>query len=324
MIQREYAPFIHSSKNAPFIYLNLIVAMLPCVCFSFISYGLRALVLVAFSGFAFFVSDYFMARVFRGKSAKKDYYDLSSICSGMIFALLLPPNTSIVIAIIGVLFGSVVVKQMFGGVGANLINPAIAARLFVSIVFSSELDGFAKPITSWFKIGSLITGASASSTIEQADATQLYVLEIIAGQFASYIGIGCAVVILIGLIFLLAKGIIKIYSPLAYLLSLALLYPVFSKINVFTYIGFRTFVYFMLTSGVLFVATFVLSDYTTTPINHKSAIISGCICGVMTAFMVGRFDSMVALCVPVLIANLTTPFLDYCSKKSFRKEGDAL
>ena len=312
MIQREFAPFIRTSKNVPYMYLNIIIALFPCICAATFIYGLRVLVMVAVSAFLSFVGDYFVGYIFRGDETKKDYFDLSSIVNGIVFALLLPPDTSITIVIAGVVFGVVLIKQVFGGVGSNLFNTALASRLIVSVLFPNALNGFAKPLDDWFSFGTLFSGPTADAVA--SDPSRFYILEILGGQYSTFIGTGCIVVIIVGGVYLTFKGIVKIYAPIAYLVTIVALMPVFEGINVLSYLGIRTVVFYMLSSGVFFVATFALTDFTTTPINKYSAIVYGILGGLITAFMADRYDSIYVLCVPVLICNLTIPFLEYCIK----------
>ena len=134
------APFIHSEKTAPYIYFTHIAALLPCIVFAVFYYGIRALILILFSSILFCICDNLFAKISRRDQIHMgDYFDLSSIASGIVFALMLPPDTSLFIAFAGVFFGSVVAKQFFGGAGNNILNPACAARLFVGITFPASL-----------------------------------------------------------------------------------------------------------------------------------------------------------------------------------------
>lgn len=121
MRKNNYAPFIHTEKTAPYIYLNVLVALAPCACFAVAHYGIRAIFLIGISMILFYTFDFVFARTLNATNRSKDYLDLSSLISGGIFALMLPPDTSILVVILGVLFGSLVVKQFFGGVGSNIV-----------------------------------------------------------------------------------------------------------------------------------------------------------------------------------------------------------
>ncbi len=328
MIKGHFAPFIHSEKNAPFIYINVLIALIPCIVLAVVYYGLRALCLLFLSQALFFFFDYAFSRLFRSKTINKDYIDISSVISGTIFALLLPPDTSVDVVIMGVLFGSLVIKQLSGGVGTNLMNPAIASRLFVSIVIPGKLSGFSEPLDNFFKLDTLIDFTGRHSSM--GDTARIYAVEVLAGNFATFIGIGSGIAVLIGAFYLLFKRIVRGYAFFGYVIGIILFYPVLHITDFINGGGFRAFVVFFLTSGVLFIAIYALGDFTTMPMNPLMRLIASFVCAVLTVIIYEKVDPITGLCAPVLLTNIATPTIDYylgtLTHKEIRnkKAGDAL
>ena len=149
MMNKTLAPFIHTEKNAPYIYLTIIAALVPACCYSIFYYGIRAMVMILICTLSFMTCDVLRSKVSR-RDGNGEYFDISSVVSGLVFAMLLPPDTPVYMALAGVLCGSVVTKQIFGGAGSNIINPAAGARLFVEMVFPSGMCGYAEPREDWF------------------------------------------------------------------------------------------------------------------------------------------------------------------------------
>lgn len=318
MIKGYFSPFIHSEKNAPFIYINVLTALIPCIVLSVVYYGLRAAILLVLSQTLFFFFDFAFSRFLRPKTVNRDYLDLSSIISGTIFALMLPPDTSIFVVIIGVAFGSIVVKQLFGGVGANIMNPAIAARLFVQILMADKLMGFAEPMTNFLKVDSLID--ITGKKMMMGDIRTLYAAEVVAGNFSTYIGIGSCIMIVLGAGYLLLRRIVRGYAFAGYLAGIVLVYPIVHIRAFITGGGLMGFLLFVLTSGCLFIAIFALGDFTTMPINPMMRFAVSFICASLTVVIYDKVDPIVGLCAPVLFVNFCTPAIDYYSMNMTHKE----
>ena len=241
----------------------------------------------------------------------------SSIEAGVIYALLLPPGTSLVVALTGVLFGSFVVKQFFGGAGNNILNPACVARLCVEMIFPSQMSSFKEPLTSWFDVMSL-TGRT-DGVIRGDDPQSLHIVEIITGNYAGYIGTGCALLILCAWIYLLVKGTVRVYAPSSYLVMLALLYPFMREGLSLNSEGFKSLGIFLLSSGALFIAVYMLGDFTTMPSRILGGVFAGVICAVMTAVLYGRVSDMCAVLAPVMATNFMSFEIDFFTKTIARR-----
>lgn len=314
--QITLAPFIHTEKNAPYIYLTLIAAMVPCAIYGAFYYGLRAIILILFCMLSFTLSDLLFTRI-AGRGVKGEYFDLSSAASGIMLALLLPPDTSLVTALTGVLFGSIVTKQIFGGPGSNLVNPAAAGRLFVSLVMPSAATGYAEGGgEGWFILRTLIFGAKGG---EFHDYTNCSLPELLTGNFPGTIGGACATCILLGGFFLVMRGSIRMYAPIAYLVTLTVFYPLSNVLEKGRGFGYEGYIAFMLASGVVFVAVYMLGDLTTMPSRFSAGFFAGMVCALLTLVLKVFVRPDVALLAPVLSVNFMSFVLDFLMKTLTRK-----
>ena len=307
------APFIHTEKNAPYIYLTRLAALMPCVVFAVFAYGIRAIILLSLSVAGFMLTDIVAAKLIR-RHAKGEYFDVSSIVSGLTFGLLLSPETPVTAVIAGILFGSVIVKQLFGGAGSNILFPATAAVLFTNTVFPSSFSGFSKPLGDWFAFVSIVSGK-----VTNPDYSGLSYPEIISGFAGSLLGVSCCLMILIGLVFMLVKGTIRIYAPAGYMLTLLAGFPLTHISTIFSSQGLHQYVLFILSSGVMFIAVYCLGDYTTVPSRPLSAVTAGIVCGVFTLILYGRVSDVTMLVSPVVAVNFMSFVLDYFSKSISRR-----
>ncbi|SCW44244.1 NQR2, RnfD, RnfE family [Ruminococcaceae bacterium YRB3002] len=320
--KRSYqAPFIHTVMTAPYIYLTHIAALLPCVVTGIIFYGISTLVLIVLCAGSFMILDYAFGRMVRRDGIDRNYTDFSSIEAGVIYALMLPPGTSVIVALTGVLFGSFVVKQFFGGSGNNILNPACVARLCIELLFPTGMAGYKTPMSSWFDVSTLVRGAAGSPDVivSRDDTSVLYFVELLTGNYAGAIGMTCALLIIGAGVYQALKGTIRIYAPLAYLMTLALLFPIISANLDLQITGFRSLGVFILSSGCLYVACYMLGDFTTMPSRIWGGIVAGVMCAVMTTILYGRVPDTCALLAPVMATNFMAFEIDFFTKTIARR-----
>lgn len=313
---RQLAPFIHTEKSAPYIYMTFLIALVPCSVCGIFYYGLRAAVLMLFCMLAFVLADKFCGRL-SGRRTDNDYFDLSSLVSGLLIALLLPPDTTLLTALAAVLFASVITKQIFGGAGSNILNSACAGRLFVELVWPSWLQGFAYgEDNSRLALLSLIFQKEPS---QYPDFSGYSIVELINGNYPGMIGTACFVCIIAGGAFLTLKGSMRLYSPVSYLLTLMVFYPVSTILDnkTFTYDGL---IIYLLSSGAVFIAVFLLGDLTTMPSRFTSGVFAGIVCGMLTLVTRPFLSPVVSLLAPVLAVNFLAFVLDYFSKTLSRRK----
>ena len=302
MTERVKAPFIHTENNDAYSAAAHLVSLVPAVAVGVVFYGLRAAVLIAFCSLLFALSDDVCSRI-RHMSRGSI---LNPLFNGAVIALLLPPDTPLYVAATGVLFASVIVRQLSGGRGSSFLNAAAAGRLFIRILFPLNEAALAIPGENRLSLTSLLTGPRASVP---ADLSQYYFAELFMGRFPSFIGTSCAVMLLAGLIYLLAKKVLKPYLPACYLGMLTLLLLIKD-----IYMDTAQTGMFLLTSGILFTASYLIFDDDTVKSFGPVAVTQAFLCAGLTFLASFKLTGIDLLVIPVLITGILTDVLDFAFK----------
>ncbi|MBP5492863.1 MAG: RnfABCDGE type electron transport complex subunit D [Clostridiales bacterium] len=303
MKRKQLAPHIHANQPASERYMYVLMAMLPVLVGAVFYFGIRVLILAAVSMACFFFCDFFSAKSLYPEHAF--YVDYSSLVSGLMLVLLMPASASIWVVAIAAVFGSLLVKQSFGGVGTNIFNPALAARAFLQIAFPAQMDARPMPLTDMWNLSSLLTGKCA------ADAGAVHVdvsaMEVISGKLPGMAGVTCAVLILLGGIILFERKLFRFEAPLTYLMAILIGYvPLY-----WNQIHPDQFVIWVASSGILFVSVFMLNDCTTTPMDSRGRFLFGGGAGFLTILLSRFANDTYAVIFPILMMNMVTPIFDY-------------
>lgn len=303
---KKFAPHIRCDRSSPRIYLDVLVALLPCCAAAVYYYGIRALILLFWGATLFAISDHFFSKYLRKDTS---YFDVSSFVSGLILVLLLPPTVSIWTLSVGVLFASVIGKQIFGGPGSNLFNPAFAGRAFLAVAFSAETSAYVAPLTESLVVGTLFTGPVGATGLAAVvgEANSLSWLEILSGAFSGAMGVTGAVFALMGGIYLMIRGLVKPHAPIAYVLTILAGYWLFF-VGRASITGIASI---LLMGGISFCAVFPLCDYSTTPISRTGRIIFGIGAGILALVFIAFGNALFAMIFPVLVMNGATPILEF-------------
>ncbi len=279
------------------IMLMVIIALLPSAIMGCIYFGFKAaLVLVETIVYCVAFEALFAA------VTKKQHTisDLSAVVTGLLLGMNLPSTVPFYVPLIGSFFAIVIVKQLFGGIGQNFANPAIAARIVLMVSFSSQM-------TSWVKPFDTVTGATplAAEWLDNGEAlvTPFTFNEMLFGQTGGCIGETCALALIIGGIFLIVTGVISPATPIAFIGVFGLL--------TFIYTGsFTVTIYQILAGGLMIGAFFMATDYATTPLTTKGKIVFGTGCAIIT-FVIRQFGSFPeGVSFSILLMNLLTPYID--------------
>ncbi len=277
MIERRGAPFIHVDTSAAYQTVARMVALIPVIVAAVYFNGWYSALLIVFCMGLFTLSDWICDKI-RGS---KYIRDLTSPYMGALLALMLPSNTSLVVAIAGVLFASVVVKQFYGGRGSYFLLPAAMGRLFIRVIFPTL-----EP--------------------EVMDLSGYHISELIVGRYPSLIGTSCGLMILVGLIYMCVKKVYKLYIPATYILTLTFLMVIKDIV-----MGTHQSAIFMLTSGVLFAAVYLMCDETIFISFGAGAMLEALICAILTAGLSTRVTGIDIVIIPVLITGVFTKIINY-------------
>ena len=318
MYNVSVSPHVRSQNTTKSVMRDVAIALLPVLAFGVYQFGLRALMVIAICIVTCVLSELVFELL-----AKKTItiFDYSAVVTGMILAVNLPANVAWWIPVIGSVFAIVAVKMLFGGLGQNFMNPALAARCFLLISFTGRMSDFATSgtlsdqfeiiKTSGFK--ALTTAADAT-----AGATPLAVLKggeevdlltLFLGFHGGCIGEVSALAILIGGLYLIVKKVISVRIPLTYILSTALFIFV---INIASGndVSLNYMLGQVLSGGLLVGAFFMATDYVTSPITSWGQIIYGIILGLLTALFRVLGSSAEGVSYAIIIGNLLVPIIE--------------
>jgi electron transport complex protein RnfD len=277
--------------------LDVVIAMLPAAIASVVLFGLKALwIIIACVGSAV-LSEFLFNLCIKKKQTVGDF---SAVVTGLLLALNLSTNVEIWQCVIGSVFAIVVVKCFFGGLGKNVVNPAITARVFMLLTFTSVAGG-ANPViveltSSATPLAHLNTGVDG---MKQAPA----LLDLFLGTHGGAIGETCAIALLIGFVYLVVRKVIKWYVPASFIATVFLCYLVFTD-NVEYALAQ------VLAGGLILGAVFMATDYVTTPVSPLGRIIFCVGCGLIT-FAIRQFGSYPeGVSISILVMNILTPFIE--------------
>ncbi len=291
-------PHTKSITTTSKIMLFVIIALLPSAGFGVYNFGLSALEILLISICSCII---FEAGTELILHRKVTILDFSAVVTGLLLGMNLPPNIPFWIPIVGSFFAIVVVKQLFGGLGQNFMNPALAARCFLVISFATYMTDFSCDA---------YTGATPLAALKAGEEVNL--MSMIWGNTAGCIGETSLVAIAIGAIFLMFFGIIDAIIPLSYIASFG------AFILLFTGRGFD-YIYLaeqLAGGGLMLGAFFMATDYVTRPIYKRGQLVYGIVLGFLTAIFRTFSQGAEGVSFAIIIGNLLVPLFD----KVFRRK----
>lgn len=295
------SPHAHSRNSTKVIMRDVCIALIPALIAAIIFFGWRVLTVTALSAAAcvFFEWGY-------RKAMKKDCTvgDWSAVVTGVLLAFVCPANVPYWLILVGDFFAIVVVKQLFGGIGLNIVNPALAARAMMMFSWTSAMSSGA---FHEVKLLDAVTSATPMEALKAGALPDSSFLELFLGKCGGCIGEISAAALIVGGIYLLIRKVITLRIPVAYLATVAVLTLVFPR-NGNDFVDWMLAQ--MLSGGLLLGAIFMATDYTTSPITHLGQIIYGIGCGVLTVLF-RYFGAMPeGVSFAILIMNCCVGFFD--------------
>jgi electron transport complex protein RnfD len=274
---------------------DVAIALLPTLAFGVYHFGLDALKVIVVSVVACVLSELLFELI-----AKKPItiFDYSAVVTGLILAVNLPATVAWWIPAIGGVFAIIAVKMLFGGIGQNFMNPALTARCFLLISFTSRMTNFT------------VDGVSSATPLAMMKAGQTPdLLTLFLGLHSGCIGEVSTFAILIGAAYLIIKKIISVRIPFTYILStlvfILLINLVAGDVVTPTYLVGQ-----LLSGGLLVGAFFMATDYATSPITAKGQILYGVILGLLTALFRVVGSSAEGVSYAIIIGNLLVPIIE--------------
>ena len=320
MLNVSSNPHVRDKMTTGRIMQLVVLALLPTTLFGIWNFGFRAflVVLVTVASSVFF--EWLYDRLMHKKNTVTDF---SAAVTGLLLALNMPPQIPLWMPVLGSAFAIIVVKQLFGGLGQNFMNPALAARCFLMISFTGKMTDFAVDKLSGYHCIDTVTGATALAELKNSGFTadSISVKNLFIGNIHGTIGETSALAILIGAVILLAFKVIDLKIPLTYIGSFAV-FVIFYMLG--TGKGFDVNYLFshLFGGGLTLGAWFMATDYVTTPITPKGQLIYGCCLGVVTAIFRLFGGSAEGVSYAIIFCNLLVPLIEKVTKPvAFGKGG---
>ena len=299
-----YQPQVRTTKDTCRLMLDVIIALIPAIIVGVLQFGLYPLVLLLTGVCSAVFWEWGYRRLFKKEAS---IGDLSAVLTGLLLALTMPPTAPWWLPVIGTFFGIVVVKQLYGGIGKNFLNPALAGRAFL---FSS----YATIMASWSVPNALsgtVDGVSMATPLAglYGDGLPAYfsAKSMFMGFLPGCIGEISTFAILLGFAYLLWRNVISWRIPLSFVGTVALLTLIFGKTG---YSNVEWMLCNIFSGGLMFGAVFMATDYSTSPVTLKGQLVYGAGCGALVVLIryFGGFPEGVTYAI--LIMNLCTWAID--------------
>lgn len=300
MLHVSSSPHIRSRTETPNLMAMVIVALLPATLSGIWNFGERALCLILISIAACVATEGIYERLMHKESTLKD---LSAVVTGLLLGLNLPPAAPWWIPVIGGFFAILVVKQLFGGLGQNFMNPALAARCFLLLAFTGPMTDFS-PTSGFGTLADTVSGATPLAALRAGESVDL--LSMFLGNTAGTIGETSALALLLGGIFLVLMGVIDLRIPLTYLGSFLVFMLLFGGHGADgSYLLGQLF-----GGGLMLGAWFMATDYVTSPITPTGRVVYGVILGIMTGIFRVFGSSAEGVSYAIIFSNLLIPLIE--------------
>ena len=294
----QLAPHIRSNDSVSKIMRDVIIALIPAVLGSIYFFGIGAIWIYLVSIIFCVGSEYVFQRL-----AKKPIQiaDLSAVVTGILLAMNMPSDVPLYVVAIGAVFAIVIVKECFGGIGGNFVNPALAARAMCMSSWPSAMSTYLNPdgIAAATPLGIIKEGGDLSALPEMS--------KMIIGDIGGVIGETSAVLLLIGAVYLIVRKVIDWKTPVIYIVTTAIFCLILG-------ISTDLIPYEIFGGGLILGACFMATDYSSTPNSKKGKIIFAIGCGLLTAIIRTKGSMAEGVSYSILLMNIATPLIERFTK----------
>ncbi|MDD5770749.1 MAG: RnfABCDGE type electron transport complex subunit D [Candidatus Omnitrophica bacterium] len=297
------SPHIHKNESVPRIMWTVVLSTIPAGIAGIIIFVIDALwVILAAVAAAVLTEAVFEVLTGRKITAA----DGSAVITGILLAYNLPPNVPLWMPVVGAAFSIAIGKQVFGGLGQNIFNPALIGRVFLMASWPRYMTTFTRPFSY-----DAVTSATPLAALKEGKVLEhLSYLDMFLGRRGGCIGEVCILALLIGAAILLIKGYISWHIPVSYILTTAIFTYVFGASQLFH----GDWLFHILNGGLILGAFFMATDYVATPLTIRGQFIFGIGCGLLTAIIRiwGGYPEGVSYAI--LMMNAASPFIDRYTK----------
>lgn len=305
------SPHIRDKVTSSNIMLMVVIALLPASAFGVYNFGIPALIVLISTTVSAVLTEYIYEKLMHKKITINDW---SAVVTGLLLSLNMPASAPWWMGALGSVFAILVVKQLFGGLGQNFMNPALGARCFLLI-------SFAGPMTKFVYDG--VSGPTPLATLK--DGGSVDSMKMLIGTIPGTIGETSVIAIIIGAVFLIMLGIIDLRIPGTYIVSFVIFVGIFGPFTK-AHVGFFDPQYItahLCGGGLMLGAWFMATDYVTSPITKKGQYVYGILLGVLTGLFRLFGGSAEGVSYAIIISNLLVPLIERVTlPKPFGKGGE--
>ena len=308
------SPHVRTNKDTSYIMKQVVIALLPATLAALFFFRLSALNVIFFCVTGSVGAEFVCQKISKQDSTIGDF---SAVVTGLLLAFNVPASLPWWMCLLGAAFAIIVVKMVFGGIGNNFVNPALAARAFLLASFPVAMTLWTRTGVNWVSSGNIDAYTTAtplsflkagSNGVSSLADSGISISNMLIGNIGGCIGETSAVLIILGGLYLMYKGIINYGIPTFYICTVAILMFILGGFN-FTFV-----IYELLAGGLMLGAFFMLTDYTTSPMTKKGQIIYAVLAGLITTVirLYGGYPEGVSY--SILLVNIMTPLIDKYTK----------
>jgi len=286
------SPHIHSGVTTQIIMRDVLIALFPAFLAALVSWRWTAVLMVLICVLSAVLAELLAAKIFKKENTIND---LSAVVTGVLLAFCLPPGLPLWVAALGAFFAIFVVKELFGGLGCNIFNPALSGRALL-------LASYPVLMTTWIRPYDALTTATPLDMLKAGEfaAAGVPYWNMFLGTISGSLGETSALALLIGAVYLLYRGVISWRIPLVYIGTVA----------VFMFLAGQDALFHVLAGGLILGAFFMATDYTTSPMATRGKLIFAVGCGILTAVIRLWGGSAEGVCYAILVMNMFVPLID--------------
>ncbi|OFK79764.1 RnfABCDGE type electron transport complex subunit D [Fenollaria massiliensis] len=287
------APYLRSKSTTQKMMLDVIIAMLPALAASIYFFGMNALMLTVVSVISCVVAEVFMQKLFKKKVTVSD---LSAVITGILLAFNLPASAPWWMPVFGGFFAICIVKQIFGGIGSNFMNPALAARAAIMASWPGLITNYITPDG--------VASATPLQLMKAGTTGELpSLMDMAIGNIGGVIGETCSILLVLGGIYLIVKKVIDWKIPCLYILTTTVLLAAFG-------VDISLLPYHILGGGLILGAFFMATDFVTCPVTPNGRIIFAIGCGIITAIIRVYGGMAEGVSYAIILMNTATPLIE--------------
>ncbi len=297
------SPHLHNNESINKIMWLVVLSLLPSGFAGVFIFGARAFWVIILGVASALFAEVFLQVITRRKIS---VLDGSAFITGLLLSFNLPANVPFWLPIVGSFFSIAIGKQIFGGLGQNIFNPALVGRVFLMASWPKYMTAFIKPLTC-----DAITSATPLAALKEAKILEhISYIDLFLGKRGGCIGEVCILALVLGALFLFIKGYISWHIPVTYIFTVGAITYIFGPHGLFS----GDWLFHILSGGLILGAFFMATDYVTSPLTRKGQVIFGIGCGVITSVirLWGGYPEGVSYAI--LMMNAAAPIIDRYTK----------